>query len=154
MNQIDRASATYAQAIQAATDRAESTNRTVQGRLVQVRAAAEKLVADAERETEGVEQSAVETAEKAIGEATRKLDQALASALGAPPNARIIDAGQAMNLYLGDQLVATAGPASGSYLVTFGSISEGHGSWTAARVALWRGASSEAEKTMLARVSA
>jgi hypothetical protein len=154
MSTIDRATERYGREVQAATDRAEATTRNIHIRCAELIAAAEKAIETARIEAAGAEANAVDLAEKAIEAATRRLDQQLQEAVGAPPTARITDNGVGMTLWLGSEIAGTAAPASGSFLVTVGGLSTGVGTWTAARTALWRAARAEAEKPLLARVPA
>lgn len=54
---------------------------------------AEQAIAAAKAEADGVERSAVDVAEQATVAATRKLDEALREAVGAPQTALIRDLG-------------------------------------------------------------
>jgi hypothetical protein len=155
MSRIDAATSRYQNEMTAATERAEATARNVRARCAELVAAAEKAIEIARTEADGREASAVDLAEKAIADATRRLDRELSTALGAPPNATVKDSGAAMDLYLGDQLVGSAGPASGSYIVSVGTTpSVCVGTWIAARTQLWREARTVADRPTLAGVRA
>jgi hypothetical protein len=154
MSKIDAATSRYQREMAEATERAEATSRNVHARCAELIAVAEKAIAAAKAEAAGVEANAVDLAEKAIEDATRRLDQALSDAVGAPPTARITDTGVGMTLWLGSEIAGTAAPASGSFIVTVGGLSTGVGSWVAARTHLWRAARAEAERPLLAGVRA
>lgn len=85
MSQVERATERYPREIKAAADPGETTSHQVQAHCAQVVDAAEKMVAAAKAEAEGVEANAIDAAERSITEATRRLDEQLAEALGARP---------------------------------------------------------------------
>ncbi len=149
MSTIDRAVSRYHSEAATATERAEATVRNVQTRRDELIDAAHKMIAAAEAEAEGVTASAENIALRAVEAATKRLDQALSESAGAPANASIKDNGALMELHLGSQVVGTAGPASGSWLVTVGGQTACLGSWVSARQLLWQKAREQADRTIL-----